>query len=118
MYFIPELWRIIKDYQIEYKKHHSKKLLHCCNELMKHRPLYEIKIKAIELTTISDCIGNLNPLRNFALRNQIYKTIDNKYLNLHSIEILPRNNEMLLSNIFLYYGWYRNNKDNLSNQFY
>ena len=45
MYFPDDLWKIIKDYQIDHKKHHHRKLKLCHKEIFSdHRPVYYKKV--------------------------------------------------------------------------
>ena len=46
MEFPDELWKIVKNYQIDYKKHHTKKLRIVHDEMMKTSPVcyYSVEI--------------------------------------------------------------------------
>jgi hypothetical protein len=107
-----ELWRLIKDFQIEYKKHHINKLKIVHDELLKNRPMYLKKFIAYQRMTYEQAWEF--SWVNFVRDNQTIDAYDNSHypkpkLHLHAIEVLPWNNHqrLFLSNIVLYYGWCR-----------
>ena len=112
MYFPQELWRLIKDYQIEYKKHHINKLKICHNKLLENRPMYLRVFYAYARMTF-DQAWHFS-WEDFVRNNQTINATDGTHypkpqLHLHAIEVLPWSSKrrLFLSNIVLYYGWCR-----------
>jgi len=107
-----ELWRLVKDYQIEYKKHHINKLKIVHDELLKNRPMYLKRFLAYQRITFEQAwqFSWVDFVRN----NQTIDAVDGSHypkhkLHLYAIEVFPWKNQerLFLSNIVLYYGWCR-----------
>ena len=97
-----ELWKIIKDYQIEYKKHHINKLKNVHDELLKNRPMYLRKFIAYERITFEQALEF--SWVNFVRDNKTIDAVDGSHypkhkLHLHAIEIFPwsSNDRLFLS---------------------
>ena len=107
MYFPDDLWNIIKDYQIDYKKNHHRKLKLCHGQIFSdHRPVYYKKV----IGGFSPGIGDSPTWEHFSNRNNEISqwTRNNKetmVLTLHAIEITPYSHYTDERYIILYYGW-------------
>ena len=111
MYFPDDLWNIIKDYQIDHKKHHHRKLKLCHEQIFSdHRPVYYKKV----ILGFSPGIADSPTWHNFSKnKNKISVwTRNNKetmVLTLHAIEITPHRppNDRYYHDrdMYLYYGW-------------
>ena len=112
MEFPDELWKIIKDYQIEYKRHHINKLKIVHNEILENRPMYLRRFYGMERMTFEQAFNF--SWNDFVRRNQTINSVDGSHypkhkIHLYAIEVLPWSStrRLFLSNIVLYYGWCR-----------
>ena len=101
MYFPDDLWNIIKDYQIDYKKNHNRRLKLCHGQIFSdHRPVYYKKVTG----GFSPGIGDNPTWCNFSKNNHKI-SINGMVLTLHAIEITPNDEYYDVRYIHLYYGW-------------
>ena len=110
MYFPDDLWNIIKDYQIDYKKNHHRKLKLCHEQIFSdHRPVYYKKV----ILGFSPGIADSPTWHNFTKKNKISCWSRNyeetMKIILHAIEITPQipPNDRYYHDrdMYLYYGW-------------
>jgi hypothetical protein len=99
-----ELWRLVKDYQIEYKKHHINKLKIVHNELLENRPMYLKRFLAYQRITF-DQAWEFSWV-DFVRDNKTIDAVDGSHypkpkIHLYAIEVLPwdNNHRLFLSNI-------------------
>jgi len=105
-----ELWKIVKDYQIDHKKHHHKKLELCHEQLLFNRP-YSLKKRKLMLLR---GIGHSPTWDTLSTRDIVYFEHGSESparLKLHAIEITPKRIRSRIPfgqggrDIILYYGW-------------
>ena len=105
-----ELWKIVKDYQIDHQKHHSKKLKLCHEQLLLDRP-FSLKKRTLGLIR---AIGHSPTWNTLSTRDIIIFEAGSESparLKLHAIEItpkqigLPNQSYWYDRDIILYYGW-------------
>ena len=107
MEFPDELWNIIKDYQIDYKKNHNRRLKLCHGQIFSdHRPVYYIKVTGGFSPGIGDnptwCSFSKNNHKISVWSNNNTETME---LKLQAIEITPNDDYYDVRYIHLYYGW-------------
>ena len=103
-----ELWKIVKDYQIDHQKHHHKKLKLCHEQLSLNRP-YSLKKRTLGLIR---GIGHSPTWGNLSTRDIVIfepGSESSVRLKIHAIEITPKKikNQSYWydRDIILYYGW-------------
>ena len=103
-----ELWNIVKDYQIDKKKHHSKKLKLCHEQLLLNRP-FSLKKRTLGLIR---AIGHSPTWNTLSTRDIIIFEAGSESparLKLHAIEITPHrppnDRHWHDRDMKLYYGW-------------
>ncbi len=109
-----ELWNLIKDYQIDYKKNHNRRLKLCHGQIFSdHRPVYYKKVTG----GFSPGIGGSPTWCNFSKNNHKI-SINGMVLTLYAIEITPNDEYYDVRYIHLYYGWVilKNFDDGVFNQ--
>ena len=104
-----ELWKIVKDYQIDHQKHHHKKLKLCHEQLSLNRP-FSLKKRTLGLIR---AIGHSPTWNNLSTRDIIIFEDGSESparLKLHAIEITPKkikNHVNFLFRILFFQHFYR-----------
>ena len=107
MEFPDDLWKVIKDYQIDYKKNHNRRLKLCHEQIFSdHRPVYYKKVTG----GFSPGIGDNPTWFSFSKNNNVISCWSNNRLErmklkLHAIEVTPNDEYYNVRYIHLYYGW-------------
>lgn len=113
MYFPEELWRIVRDYQIEYKKHHQIKFKDVTGLIKFHQEIKEFLISENFWENVDFYIGNFTYYIDQDFEKFFAEDIDRapyEEIPLHKFylfdnigELLYRTNKSLLRKTLIYY---------------
>ena len=128
MYFPEELWRIVRDYQIEYKKHHQIKFKDVTGLIKFHQEIKEFLISENFWENVEFYIGNFTYYLDTHFERFFPEDIDRapyEEIPLHKFylfdnigELLYRTNKSLLRKTLIYYPEVGNKNPELFNYAY